>query len=319
MEDNEDNEEMENDNLKDIIVVNEDGFNNCLVGFNYDEKPREVFPPIIVNYKYQYYATKDSDPKNDDKFKEKLEKCLSKFQLREHLKKLNINLSKEDNNINEDEIKIQEVKENYPFDENGIIQNWDNIEFLWGEIFSKKLKVSPEEYNIILTEGIKNTKENRQKMGEIMFETFHIPKLFIAKKLVLPLYSQYSNSGLMIDFGNDIITIAPILEGYYLLPIETFLIPSYSFFEPNIIDKVSNRIQSYHFDIRRELTNVEEYANLLNACGKNKEYTAAISIELGKYNQMDFAESLLSKYSMKNSDQLPKSYTNLSLNSEIFI
>ena len=250
----EDNEEMENDNLKDIIVVNEDGFNNCLVGFNYDEKPREIFPPIIVNYKYQYYATKDSDPKNDDKFKEKLEKCLSKFQLREHLKKLNINLSKEDNNINEDEIKIQEVKENYPFDENGIIQNWDNIEFLWGEIFSKKLKVSPEEYNIILTEGIKNTKENRQKMGEIMFETFHIPKLFIAKKLVLPLYSQYSNSGLMIDFGNDIITIAPILEGYYLLPIETFLIPSYSFFEPNIIDKVSNRIQSYHFDIRRELT-----------------------------------------------------------------
>ena len=50
-------------------------------------------------------------------------------------------------------------------------------------------------------------------------------------------------------------------------------------------------------NIRRELTNVEEYANLLNACGKNKEYTAAISIELGKYNQMDFAESLLSKYS----------------------
>lgn len=132
----EDNEEMENDNLKDIIVVNEDGFNNCLVGFNYDEKPREVFPPIILHYKYQYYTTKDSDPKNDDKFKEKLEKCLSKFQLKEHLKKLNINLPKDDNNINEDEIKIQEVKENYPFDENGIIQNWDDN--FYGEIYSLK-------------------------------------------------------------------------------------------------------------------------------------------------------------------------------------
>lgn len=100
-----------------------------------------------------------------------------------------------------------------------------------------------------------NTKENRQKMGEIMFETFHIPKLFIAKKLALPLYSQYYNSGLMIDFGNDIITIAPILEGYYLLPIETYHVPSYSpFFEPNIIEKMSNRIQSYDFDIRKELT-----------------------------------------------------------------
>ncbi|RAP52369.1 MAG: phosphoesterase [Methanosphaera sp. rholeuAM270] len=50
-------------------------------------------------------------------------------------------------------------------------------------------------------------------------------------------------------------------------------------------------------NIRRELSNVEEYSSLLNACGKNKEYTAAISIELGKYKQMEYAESLLSKYS----------------------
>lgn len=50
-------------------------------------------------------------------------------------------------------------------------------------------------------------------------------------------------------------------------------------------------------NIRRELTNIEEYSNLLNACGKNKEYSAAISIELGKYNQLDYAESLLDKYS----------------------
>ncbi|MBE6487993.1 MAG: DHH family phosphoesterase [Methanosphaera stadtmanae] len=49
-------------------------------------------------------------------------------------------------------------------------------------------------------------------------------------------------------------------------------------------------------NIRRELTNIEEYSNLLNACGKNKEYNAAISIELGKYKQMEFANSLLSKY-----------------------
>lgn len=50
-------------------------------------------------------------------------------------------------------------------------------------------------------------------------------------------------------------------------------------------------------NIRKELTNIEEYSNLLNACGKNKDYTAALSIQLGKYNQMEYAESLLSKYS----------------------
>ena len=55
-------------------------------------------------------------------------------------------------------------------------------------------------------------------------------------------------------------------------------------------------------NIRRELSNVEEYSNLLNACGKEKEYSAAISIELGKYNQMDYAESLLSNYSSTMQD-----------------
>ena len=251
----EDNEEIENENSKDIIIVNEDGFKNCLIGFNYDEKPREVFQPIINSYKYQYYITKDSDPKNDDKFKEKVEKSLLQFELQEQLKSLNINLQKEYNN-NEDIINIEKIRSNYyPFDEYGIIQNWDDMEFIWREIFSKKLRVSPEECNIILTEGINNTKKNRQKMGEIMFETFHIPKLFISKKLTLPLYSQYSKSGLMIDFGNDIITIAPIFEGYCLLPIETFEIPSYSpFFQPNIIDKMLNIFRRYDFDIQKELT-----------------------------------------------------------------
>jgi actin-related protein len=225
-----------------------------LIGFNYDEKPREVFPPIIDYYKYRYYITKDSDPKNNDKFKEKVEKSLLKFKLEEHLKSLNINLPKEDNN-NEEEIKFEKIKSNCcPFDEYGIIQNWDDMEFIWREIFSKKLGVSPEKHNIILTEGINNTKENRKKMGEIMFETFHTPKLFIAKKLALPLFSQYSKTGLMVDFGNDKITIAPIFEGYCLLPIEIFEIPSHSpFFQPNIIEKVSNIICKYDFDLRKEL------------------------------------------------------------------
>lgn len=49
-------------------------------------------------------------------------------------------------------------------------------------------------------------------------------------------------------------------------------------------------------NIRSELTNIEEYANLLNSCGKNKEYIAAISIQLGKYNQLDYAKNMLSTY-----------------------
>ncbi len=49
-------------------------------------------------------------------------------------------------------------------------------------------------------------------------------------------------------------------------------------------------------NIRQELCNIEEYSKLLDSCGKNKEYNMAISIELGKYNQMEYAEKLLSEY-----------------------
>ena len=63
----------------------------------------------------------------------------------------------------------------------------------------------------------------------------------------------------------------------------------------NINEDIYGKV--YHIpNIRRELSNIEEYSNLLNACGKNKEYTAAISIELSKYNQMDYALRLLSDY-----------------------
>lgn len=55
-------------------------------------------------------------------------------------------------------------------------------------------------------------------------------------------------------------------------------------------------------NIRSELTNIEEYSNLLNSCGKNKEYTAAVSIQLGRYEQFDYAQNLLSKYASTMQD-----------------
>ena len=262
-------EETEADKYNNIIIVNEDGLDNCLVGFDDEEEPKEVFPPIINYYRYKYKSTKDSDRTKDPKFQEKLNKCINQFKLEESLKSLNlteealkslnINLTKENDNTEKDEDEIEiinKVKSISPFDEFGNIQNWDDINFLWEKIFTQKLGVSPEKYNVLLTEGINNKRENREKMAQIMFETFHVPNLYIAKKLVLPIYSKFKLSGLMIYFGNDTITIAPVFEGFCLHPVETFEIPLYSpFFAPNIIDKCAECIRSFDFDIRKELTN----------------------------------------------------------------
>ncbi len=60
----------------------------------------------------------------------------------------------------------------YPV-EFGIIKNFPEMKMIRHIILYDQLKVKPEEVIIFLTEGSFNPKENRQKMTEIIFETFN--------------------------------------------------------------------------------------------------------------------------------------------------
>ena len=100
--------------------------------------------------------------------------------------------------------------------ENGVVNNWDDIENIWKYIFENELKVNPIEYNIMLTETPMNPKENREKMTQIMFETFNILGLYIAIEPVLSLYSVGKFSGIVSDLGEHISYFAPIFYGCIL-------------------------------------------------------------------------------------------------------
>ena len=102
---------------------------------------------------------------------------------------------------------------NYPI-EKGIINNWDDMEKIWGHIFVENLRVNPEERYIILTEARFNSKEDREKMAQIIFETFNVAGLYIAKQEVLSLYSAGKYTGIAIDSGEDITSFVPIFDGY---------------------------------------------------------------------------------------------------------
>jgi actin len=100
--------------------------------------------------------------------------------------------------------------------ENGVVNNWDDIENIWKYIFENELKVNPIEYNIMLTETPMNPKENREKMTQIMFETFNVLGLYIAIEPVLSLYSVGKFSGIVSDLGEHISYFAPIFYGCIL-------------------------------------------------------------------------------------------------------
>ena len=77
--------------------------------------------------------------------------------------------------------------------------------------------MAPEEHPVLLTETPLNSKPNREKMTQIMFETFNTPSMYIESSAVLSLYDYCRErdhfTGLVIESGDGVSHTVPFYMG----------------------------------------------------------------------------------------------------------
>lgn len=95
----------------------------------------------------------------------------------------------------------------------GIIEDWDAMEKVWFHTLYNELRISPEDHAIVLTEPPLNPNATREKMVEIMFETFHVPALYLSVQALLALYATGILHGLVLDCGDGGNHVVPAYGG----------------------------------------------------------------------------------------------------------
>jgi len=161
-----------------IVIDNGSGF--IKAGFSGEESPRHLFPTITGHTKVDGVYVSE----------EKKESIVG----------------------TEAQQKFGILNIKYPIQQ-GIITDWDEMLKIWHHCLFCELKIAPEEHNILLTDSPCNSRENREKMTEIMFESLNVPSLYISAQSVLAAYSVGKSTCMMIDCGEGSTNFAPIYEG----------------------------------------------------------------------------------------------------------
>jgi actin beta/gamma 1 len=166
---------------KPLVIDNGTGFTKN--GFAGEDQPRSVFPTIIGYPKYQIIMTD------------------VEHYVREYY-------------IGEEAINLRGVlKLVYPV-EHGQVQDWDAMERIWHYTFYNDLRVNPNEHPVLLTEPPLNKNQNKEKMAELMFDTFNVPAMYISMQAILSLYASGRTTGIVVDSGDGVTHIVPVYEGF---------------------------------------------------------------------------------------------------------
>ena len=185
------NEEEEEEESSLVI---ENGTYQIKAGFAGDDAPRAIFPTVV--------SRPYSNPTLDSLFPNR----------REH------------GYVGDEGFSKKGILEHFYPIKYGIINNYDDMKDIWHHTFYNELRIQPEEHSVVMIEKPFQSKQNREQVTKIMFETFNIPSLSIINTAICSLFAYGQIDGIVIDSGYDTTECIPIYESYLLKNASTKII-----------------------------------------------------------------------------------------------
>lgn len=109
-----------------------------------------------------------------------------------------------------------EARTKFPFTravERGRLLDLNALEHIWQFCFLEQLKVDSTEHPVLTTFYPDENKHDKENMAMIFFETFSVPGYYCMSSSVLSLYASGKSTGLVLDSGEDITSVVPVVDG----------------------------------------------------------------------------------------------------------
>ncbi|XP_043307523.1 actin-like [Cervus canadensis] len=84
---------------------------------------------------------------------------------------------------------------------------------IWHYSFYQVLHVAPEQHPLLMTEPPLSSMSSKERLSQILFETFGVPALYLANQGVLSLYASGHTAGMTIESGEGMTYFVPIVDG----------------------------------------------------------------------------------------------------------
>lgn len=97
----------------------------------------------------------------------------------------------------------------------GFVEDWDVMERIWEHGF-RSINAASSAHPVLVAEPFFSTTQQREKLAELLFETFRVPAMYLGRQPVLSAFSMGRSTAVVVDIGASATRVTPVFDGHQL-------------------------------------------------------------------------------------------------------